>query len=117
MSVVRENPPEHRVVAVGEAGPQRDHERAAPGDSRLPGEHRSSPVPDRLDPGCEPNVVGEDDAHPGRCAPEHGPISREGPEEPGMRPGSLGEGQGADQDEKDCGPTRQRFKKPSGAHC
>jgi hypothetical protein len=34
-----------------------------------------------------------------------------------MRPGSLGEGQGADQDDEDCGPARQRFKKPSGAHC
>jgi len=34
-----------------------------------------------------------------------------------MRPGSLGEGQGADQDDENCGPTRQRFKKPSGAHC
>jgi hypothetical protein len=30
-----------------------------------------------------------------------------------MRPGSLGEGQGADQDDEECGPTRQRFKKPS----
>ncbi len=34
-----------------------------------------------------------------------------------MRPGGLGEGQGADQDKEEYGPTRQRFKKPSGAHC
>jgi hypothetical protein len=115
--VVREDPPQHRVVAVGEAGPERDHERATPGDPRLPGEHRPSPVPDRFDPGREPNVIVEDDADPGRCGLEHRPIPRDGPEEPGMRPGSLGEGQGADQDDKKCGPTRQRFKKPSGAHC
>jgi hypothetical protein len=34
-----------------------------------------------------------------------------------MPPGGLGEGQGADQDDEKCGPTHQRFKKPSGAHC
>ena len=84
---------------------------------QLSGEHRPSPVPDRLDPGRQPNVVREDDADPGRRAAEHGPIPGKGPEEPGMCPGGLGEGQGADQEDKDCGPTRQRFKKPSGAHC
>ena len=118
VTVVGEDAPQHRVVAAVETGPQRDDEHSAAHDARLPGKHRPAAVADRLDPGREADVVVEGHADPGGSAPEHGPVARDGPEEPGMGPGCLREGEDREQDEEGKGdPEGQRFKKASGAHC
>ena len=118
MTVVGEDAPQHRVVAVAQAGPKRDDEHAAAHDARLSAEHRAAPVSDRLDPGDRANVVVEDDADPPGSAAEHASVPGNGAQQPGMGPAGLGESQATEQDAEEKGDAfGQRFKKASGTRC
>ncbi len=96
VAVVRADAPQHRVVAVSETASKRYDERTAAEDARLSGEHRATSVADRPDPRSGTNVVVEEDTYPRWCGPEHGAVPGNGPQEPGMGPGRLGEGQGTE---------------------
>ena len=63
------------------------------------------------------NVVVEEDTYPRWCGPEHGAVPGNGPQEPGMGPGRLREGQGTEQGDEEKGSNRQRFKKTSRGRC
>ena len=117
MTVIGEDTPQHRVVAVPEAGPKRDDEHAAAHYARLSAEHRPAPVSDRPDPRDRVNVVVEDDAHPRGRAAEHASVRGNGAEQPGMGQAGLGESQATEQGEEEEDPSRQRFKKTSRARC
>jgi len=117
VAVVRADPPQHRVVAVAETASKRYDERTAADDAWLSGEHRAASVADRPNPRSRMNVVVEEDTYPRWCGPEHGAVPGNGPQEPGMGPGGLGEGQGTEQGEEKKGPNGQRFKKTSRARC
>ena len=62
VAVVGDDPPEHRVVPVSEAG-QRDDERLSTGHVRLAAEHGVAAVPDSADAGGGADRIVEDDAH------------------------------------------------------
>ena len=117
VAVVGEDAPQHRVVAFGETGPERDDENTAVADdARLSAEYGTAAVANRLDPGRGANAVVEDDADRRGRALEDGPVSRDRPDERGMGRGRLRKGQGNEEDEEDRADG-QCFKKASGPRC
>ncbi len=112
MAVVGNDPPEHGVVAVSEAAPERHDEDSAPRHPRFPRQYGAVAVADGLHAPPHADVVVEDEPDRGRSGSQHGAIPGDGADESGMGPTRRREDQGAEQSHEE-GAGAQRFENAS----